>query len=676
MENIKNEWRKKTWSIPSLLGSKKDYTKIINGLIQELSLEKANNLDDSPIIDCVLEIKTWRDYAPFLKSVGLCENYHGKLRLTEIGKNFVGNFSLYNLASLMHEKFKLFGELLVILNREPCTVREINEKLCELYKLNWKNLSNVRKRMDWLEVLELIEPIGNNKWSILEKGKRALSEWLMVTPELLESFEQEEKEYILPEVPTGIANLIQELSDNPSLHIERSTYNLWAPSPNKIENLRKILNYSCEKVTRSEFFKYIGDEFNLKSSSIESMMPFLKAAGLLEEVGRNIYMTTSEAKEWCETGSDIDFIRILHCKYRFVGEMVLYAEKDVTRNQIYAEAKKYGLNSEKARWIISFLVESNILEEPQYLHLKATSFGMGFIKTLPLTNCSWYEQKNDEKSEEVIQEISHPSAHVELFDKLKKAAIDPFAEGKASGVAFEEEIAKVFKYMGFEAKRIGGSGNTDVVVKWTDQDGKMVVGIVDGKSKTSGQVSHGDVSDVAIETHKEKNNADYVAIVGAGFSGDTIKNFAVKKGIALITDKELIDIAQSSRELGLTTQEIAMLFKTPDGLSNLEDIISNKQREKNLIKEVVSTFKKEQSALESISPRDMFLLLRMTDNSPSMEEIIKVFSLLSKEELNILKVYRKATADENTTYTMFNVRSSINRIRMISNAIEEGIDYK
>ena len=219
MENIKNEWRKKTWSIPKLIGSKMDYTKIINGLIKELSLEKANNLDDSPIIDCVSEVKTWRDYAPFLKSVGLCENHNGKLCLTEIGKNFVSNFYLYNLASLMHGKFKLFGELLVILNCEPCTVREINEKLCELYKLDWRNLSNVRKRMDWLEVLELIEPIGNNKWSILEKGKSALSEWLIVTPELLESFEQEEKEYILPEVPTGIANLIQELSDNPSLHI-------------------------------------------------------------------------------------------------------------------------------------------------------------------------------------------------------------------------------------------------------------------------------------------------------------------------------------------------------------------------------------------------------------------------------------------------------------------------
>lgn len=118
------------------------------------------------------------------------------------------------------------------------------------------------------------------------------------------------------------------------------------------------------------------------------------------------------------------------------------------------------------------------------------------------------------------------------------------------------------------------------------------------------------------------------------------------------------------------------MFKTPDGVSELENIIANKQRERKLIKQIVSTFKKEQSALESISPRDMFLLLRMTDNSPSMEEIIKVFSLLSKEEINVLRVCKKATADENTTYTMFNVKSSINKMRMISNAIEDGIDFQ
>ena len=132
------------------------------------------------------------------------------------------------------------------------------------------------------------------------------------------------------------------------------------------------------------------------------------------------------------------------------------------------------------------------------------------------------------------------SLNEELFNNLSAAATNPSAEGKASGVAFEEEITKIFRYMGFEAKRIGGSGNTDVVVKWKNDDGEVITGIIDAKSKSNGQVSHGDVSDVAIETHKEKNNADYVAIIGANFSGDTIKNFALKK-IHCINNRQRIN---------------------------------------------------------------------------------------------------------------------------------------
>lgn len=402
-------------------------------------------------------------------------------------------------------------------------------------------------------------------------------------------------------------------------------------------------------------------------------MPFLKASGLLEEVGRNIYITSSVAKEWCETGVDIDFIRILHCHYRFVGEMILFAENDVTRNEIYQEAKEYGLNNEKARWIAGFLVEAGLLEEPQYLHLKATTFGMEFANTLPLTDKNVYMAEINSKENIVAETKKNPSEN-DLFERLSAAALDPLAEGKASGVAFEEEIAKVFRYMGFEAKRVGGPGNTDVVVRWIDDEGKKVTAIVDAKSKSSGQVSHNDVSDVAIDAHKEKNNADYVAIVGAGFSGDTIKNFASRKKVALITDQELIDIAKKAEELGLNLQEIAIIFQSPDGKSRLQELISTKQREQNLIELIVATFRKEQEMLESISARDMFLLLRMTDNSPSLEEILNVFSLLSTDEIDVLEMNKQASAKENTTYTMKNAKATVNRLKMIANAIEKGIE--
>lgn len=78
-----------------------------------------------------------------------------------------------------------------------------------------------------------------------------------------------------------------------------------------------------------------------------------------------------------------------------------------------------------------------------------------------------------------------------------------------------------------------------MIVRWKDDTGESLIGIIDGKSKSGGTVSHSDISDVAIDTHKEKNNANYVAIIGPGFSGDTIRNYA-RKRFALISDTELI----------------------------------------------------------------------------------------------------------------------------------------
>ena len=99
-----------------------------------------------------------------------------------------------------------------------------------------------------------------------------------------------------------------------------------------------------------------------------------------------------------------------------------------------------------------------------------------------------------------------------------------------------------------------------------------------------------------------------------------------------------------------------------------------KQREQNLIELIVATFRKEQEMLESISARDMFLLLRMTDNSPSLEEILNVFSLLSTDEIDVLEMNKQASAKENTTYTMKNAKATVNRLKMIANAIEKGIE--
>jgi HPt (histidine-containing phosphotransfer) domain-containing protein len=227
--------------------------------------------------------------------------------------------------------------------------------------------------------------------------------------------------------------------------------------------------------------------------------------------------------------------------------------------------------------------------------------------------------------------------------------------------------------MGFDAKRIGGAGNTDVVVRWKDNEGRSITAIVDGKSKTSGMVSHTDISDVAIDTHKDKNNADFVAIIGPGFSGDTIRNHAKKKNFALITVAELVEIARSAHLLGLSLQEIASLFIVPDGLSQIEELISNRQRELEIISEVVTKICQEQELLGSLSPRDLFLLLRTTNVSPSLDELLIVFKVLSQPEIGLLASVNVASSEENTTYMLYNGKKVVNRLHALANAIEKGL---
>ena len=674
IQDQRNEWRRKGWSIPDLRGSKQEWFAVVKDLVRLVGENQANDLDSIPQLNSSSNPQTWRSYASFLKGVGLVNNQAGSLHLSDDGLKFFNNPTEKCLADHIQNKIRLFGEALNYINVNPVTVEEVDNYLCTSYGLSWANLSNTRRRMDWLEILGLIQGVGSRKWEITDAGKEMLGYWCLVSPEALETAEEMADGVVISEPPAEIAVLLQQLQDNPEKHKDRNTYNIWAPSPNRIENLRTIIQCASEKVGKAELFRFVEDRFKLKTSSVESMLPFLKASGLLAEVGRSIYLATSAAKAWLETSNDLDFIRILHSNMRFVGEMILAAGEDIVRNDLYAQAKYYGLNTEKTRWIAGLLLEAGLLEEPQYLHLRATAIGKQFAAGLPMAPNPDEVQIETSDSGETLQHVAAPVDEMDrAIARLQEAARDPGAEGKASGVAFEEAIAEMFRLMGFDARRIGGAGDTDVVVHWKEADGKTVTAVVDGKSKSSGQVSHSDISDVAIDTHKDKNGAEFVAIIGPGFSGDTIRNHARKKSFALVTDKELSEIAKTSKSLGLSLHEIALIFKTPNGLSELEELMATKQRELDLIAMVIAKYREERDLLGDLSPRDLLLLLRHTNISPSLEELLRVIETLSRPEIGILETKNSARSAENTVYGLVGERGNVNRLRALADAIDKGL---
>lgn len=226
IQEKKNEWRRKGWSIPDLKGGKKNWFILSKALITLVSQNKANDLNAKPVITEVSEIETWRNYLPFLKGLSLVSNQSGILYLSDEGVKFLKNPTKRQLADIIQDKFRLFGEVLNLLSLQSLTIEEANEEICKQYGLQWSNLSNIRRRMDWLEVLGLIDGIGSRKWKISEEGKNALSAWSLIPPDVLEPIEIESDEFEITDPPEEIAILLQRLRDFPELHKKRNTYNI------------------------------------------------------------------------------------------------------------------------------------------------------------------------------------------------------------------------------------------------------------------------------------------------------------------------------------------------------------------------------------------------------------------------------------------------------------------
>ena len=93
----------------------------------------------------------------------------------------------------------------------PKTVEDVNKELCREYCLDWANLSNTRRRMDWLEILGLIDCVGNRKWGLTEEGRQALKKWELVAPEIVNTDSCETKEIVIVPPPAEIQELLGKL---------------------------------------------------------------------------------------------------------------------------------------------------------------------------------------------------------------------------------------------------------------------------------------------------------------------------------------------------------------------------------------------------------------------------------------------------------------------------------
>ncbi len=111
---------------------------------------------------------------------------------------------------------------------------------------------------------------------------------------------------------------------------------------------------------------------------------------------------------------------------------------------------------------------------------------------------------------------------------------------------FEESVAKCFRFLGYEAKHLGGSGKADVLLVATLGSGAYRVAI-EAKTSTTGIVDDARINWFTLEDHRRQNDAKYSAVVGPGFESSRVQERATKTGTTLLSTKTMEGSDETAR---------------------------------------------------------------------------------------------------------------------------------
>lgn len=205
---------------------------------------------------------------------------------------------------------------------------------------------------------------------------------------------------------------------------------------------------------------------------------------------------------------------------------------------------------------------------------------------------------------------------------------------------YENVLADAFKFLGFQAKTIGGKGDTDVLL--TANIGKESYKVdVDGKTSKNGKISDAQINWLSLKDHKEKNNSNFVVVAGPNFAGGNLEKRAKEYDVSLLTTDELIKILKAHSKYPFTLLELKDLFAEAGYLTEqVEDLLSQNHVRRSFLekfKTIIEEIEKLQNTIlgyftfESLAGRE-----KIQDLEIELEDIENIIQLLRIPFINAI----------------------------------------
>ncbi|GAA2007761.1 hypothetical protein [Microbacterium ulmi] len=462
----------------------------------------------------------------------------------------------------IHARAKFVGELLSAIRDRPREMIELHDLANDEYGLDWRSRDQVRRRMTWLMSLGFAERLYNNFYAITDSGREVLSDLPL---HVIDGHDESDQSARLPLPASGpaIEALVMTLAADPRIdEVRRRGLGYLPANPDSPveKSIAALTELAVDPISIDGFVSKTRVTFDLSDSSAKSSLGTLRGCGLFEPTGRFTFVASTVAREWLESGSAIDLVRILHAKTFPVGEVIrLIDEANRAPALALAINARYGDGSTSAlavARILPFLLAVGAIREIGYARYASTALGRELADSLPLRRTAI--DGMDESSTPAVAGEPRPTAE-ELAGELEAAGTRSEQPQR-----LERAVAAALNYLGATAKIVGGPGNTDVLAEIGTQPAERIVAIIDAKSSIHGVVSENAVKLDAIEEHKRKHGASLAAIVGPSFAG-RLASWATDKQIALITTDFLASLVRRHATTPLGRADLQNLLEGHDG---------------------------------------------------------------------------------------------------------------
>jgi len=205
---------------------------------------------------------------------------------------------------------------------------------------------------------------------------------------------------------------------------------------------------------------------------------------------------------------------------------------------------------------------------------------------------------------------------------------------------FEQAVRDAFDLLGFEATRLGGSGETDVYLV-ARAGAELYRVVVDAKSSGSARVAEGQINWVSVRDHRTHREAQHVLVVAPGFAGGNLLTRSSEYQVALLQAQDLADIVRWHAETPFSLLDLRPLFEGPghvtQALDDLKRLHESTRRQWALLPEIVEAYAELGDVHPDVAGVYLYLRGRQSTKMLWQDTVEHAIGMLASPMLGILR---------------------------------------